>query len=50
MENPEPMFLSPGEIGARLEEAGYRILSERCLPQSCVWRWTAGWNVIEARN
>jgi hypothetical protein len=50
MENPEPTFLSLGEIGTRLKEAGYRILSERRLPQSGVWRWTAGWNVIEAGN
>lgn len=50
IENPDPVFLSSGEIGTRLKEAGYRILSERGLPHSGVWRWTAGWNVVEAGN
>lgn len=48
LEDPDLDYLTLDDIRARLEQAGFRLLSTATLPQRGSLRWTRDWVAIEA--
>jgi len=48
LERPDRSYPTTEEVQTRLTHAGFRVLSEKILPDSARMRWTSGWVLVEA--